>query len=228
MPRRRSDIGGPPNSPPCRLKERRIVFLRHSIFLVPYFFASSLLAQAADSMHPTPLDWQVSAIDLDGPSRPGSYIGVVGRRSAGMGTELGDLEVWTWPLKLLHGFNLRFLTPLYADPIDGRDIARRVEVTPAGTTIVYSHPAFTVRQRMFAPLNEPAMVVVLEVDAVRPIEIIAEFQSDLQYAWPASFGGQYVFWDDKEKAFVLSESRRQVNGFVGSPYTTSATNQPAH
>lgn len=145
-----------------------------------------------------------------------------------MGTELGDLEVWTWPLKLLHGFNLRFQTPLYAEPIAGKDISRRVEVTPAGTTIIYSHPAFTVRQRIFAPVDEPAIVSVLEVDAVRPIEIFAEFQSDLQLAWPASFGGQYVFWDDKEKAFVLSESRRQVNGFVGSPYTTSATNQPAH
>jgi glycogen debranching enzyme len=183
---------------------------------------------SSDPLRPTPLQWQTSHLDLLGPARAGSYIGVVGRRSIAMGTEQGDLEVWTWPLKLLHGFNLRFQTPLYAQPIAGRDIARRVEVTPAGTTIIYSHPAFTVRQRMFAPLHEPAIVTVLEVDAVRPIEILAEFQSDLQYAWPGSFGGQYVFWDDKEKAFVLSESRRQVNGFVGSPYTTSATNQPAH
>jgi glycogen debranching enzyme len=189
---------------------------------------ASLVAQAPDSLRPTPLDWQSSPVDLAGPSRPGSYIGMVGRRSIAMGTEQGDIEVWTWPLKLLHGFNLRFQTPLYAQPIAGKDIARRVEVTPAGTTIIYSHPAFTVRQRIFAPLNEPAIVSVLEVDAVRPIEIFAEFQSDLQYAWPGSFGGQYVFWDDKEKAFVLSESRRAVNGFVGSPYTTSATNQPAH
>ena len=162
------------------------------------------------------------------PSRAGSYVGVIGRRAVGMGTELGDLEVWTWPLKLLHGFNLRFQTPLYADPINGRDIARRVEITPAGATIIYSHPAFTVRERLFAAENESAVVMVLEVDAVRPIEIIAEFQSDLQLAWPAAFGGQYVFWDDSEKAFVLSESRRQANGFVGSPYTTSATNQPSH
>jgi glycogen debranching enzyme len=183
---------------------------------------------SADSLRPTPINWKQSDLDLTGPSRPGSYIGVVGRRSVAMGTEQGDLEVWTWPLKLLHGFNLRFQTPLYAEPIAGKDIARRVEVTPAGTTIVYSHPAFTVRQRIFAPLHEPAIVLVLEVDAVRPIEILAEFQSDLQYAWPAALGGQYVFWDAKENAFVLSESRRQVNGFVGSPYTTSATNQPAH
>ena len=179
-------------------------------------------------MGPTPLAWRTSSLDLRGPVRAGSYVGVIGRRAAGMGSELGDLEVWTWPLKLLHGFNLRFQTPLYADPINGRDIARRVEITPAGATIIYSHPAFTVRERLFAAENDPAVVMVLEVDAVRPLEIIAEFQSDLQLAWPAAFGGQYVFWDDSEKAFVLSESRRQANGFVGSPYTTSATNQPSH
>jgi glycogen debranching enzyme len=189
--------------------------------------SGSLEAQS-DTLTPTPIQWQASPIDLAGPSRSGSYIGVAGRRAVAMGTELGDIEVWTWPLKLLHGFNLRFQTPLYADAISGRDIARRVEVTPAGTTIIYSHPAFTVRQRIFAPVNEPAIVSVLEVDAVRPMEILAEFQSDLQYAWPGSLGGQYVYWDDAEKAFVLSESRRAVNGFVGSPYTTSATNQPAH
>lgn len=66
---------------------------------------------------------------------------------------------------------------------------------------------------------------MLEVNAVRPIEVIARFRPDLQLAWPAGFGGQYVFWDDDERAFVLSESRRQVNAFFGSPW---ATNNPSH
>lgn len=47
-------------------------------------------------------------------------------------------------------------------------------------------------ERLFAPLDEPAFVAVLEVDAVRPIEVIARFRPDLQLAWPAGFGGQYV------------------------------------
>ncbi len=189
---------------------------------------SEAAAQEPKNLTPTPLAWQHGPADLRGPARPDSYLGIVGRRAIAMGTEQGDLEVWTWPLKLLHDFRLSFQTPLYAEPIPGRDVARRVEITPAGATVIYSHPAFTVRERIFAPESEPAVVIVLEVDAVRPMEILAEFQSDLQFAWPASLGGQYVFWDDKEKAFVLSESRQQVNGYVGSPYTTSATNQPAH
>jgi glycogen debranching enzyme len=145
-----------------------------------------------------------------------------------MGTERGDFEVWTWPLKLVHQFELRFLTPLAGEPVPGRSIARQVEITPAGPVITYTHPAFTVRQRLFAPLDRPAVVMLLDVDAVRPVEILAEFVSDLELAWPGAIGGQYVFWDQAEKAFVLSESQRKVNGMVGSPFTSSASNQPAH
>ncbi|MGH7612456.1 MAG: hypothetical protein ACREMW_00260 [Gemmatimonadales bacterium] len=58
--------------------------------------------------------------------------------------------------------------------------------------------------------------------------MIARFRPDLQLAWPAGFGGQYVFWDDEERAFVLSESRRQLSALFGSPWATWATNNPFH
>jgi glycogen debranching enzyme len=177
---------------------------------------------------PISLSWRRFDIDLSGPARPWGYVSAIGRRSALIGTETGSFEAWVWPLKLLHGFDLAFKTPLYDQPIPGRDIARTVTVSPAGATIVYTHSAFTVTERLFAPLDQPAVVAVLEVDAVRPIEIIARFRADLQLAWPGGFGGQYVFWDDTERAFVLSESRRQVNGFFGSPSATWATNNPSH
>lgn len=167
-------------------------------------------------------------VELSGAARTGAYVSAVGRRAIAMGTERGDFEVWTWPLKLVHQFDLRFLTPLFSEPVAGRGVARQVEVTPVGPVITYSHPAFTVRQRVFAPVDLPAVVMLLDVDAVRPIEILAEFVSDLQLAWPGAIGGQYVFWDETEKAFILSESQRKVNGMVGSPFTVTATNQPAH
>ena len=55
--------------------------------------------------------------------------------------------------------------------------------------------------------------MLLEVDTYRPMEIVASFKSVFQYAWPGALGGQYVFWDEKEKAFCFSESRRKVNSF---------------
>ena len=189
--------------------------------------AGALSGQAGEALlqpvEPAPL-----GVELRGPARAGAYVSAVGRRAAAMGTERGDFEVWTWPLKLVHQFDLRFLTPLSSEPVAARGIARQVEVTPAGPVITYTHPAFTVRQRVFAPVDQPAVVMLLDVDAVRPIEILAEFVSDLQLAWPGAVGGQYVFWDQGERAFILSESQRKVNGMVGSPFTTLATNQPAH
>ncbi|MBI1967419.1 MAG: hypothetical protein HYS40_05480 [Gemmatimonadetes bacterium] len=174
------------------------------------------------------LTWRQFDVDLAGPARASGYLSAIGRRAALLGTETGSFEAWAWPLKLLYGFELKFKTPLYDQPIPGRDVVRSVAVSPAGVTIVYAHPAFTVRERLFAPLDEPALVAVLEVEAVRPIEIIAQFRPSLQYAWPGGAGGQYVFWDDAAKVFILSESQRQVNALFGSPSATWATNNPSH
>jgi hypothetical protein len=198
--------------------------------LVLLFFAgphgSRLEAQNAAAPQPSVLAWQPGPLALRGPARAGGYLGVEGRRAAAIGTEDGEFEVWAWPLKILHGFNLAFQTPLYAAPILASDIARTVEVTPAGATITYSHAAFTVRERIFAPIDEPAVAIVLEVESVRPMEIIASFSGDLQLAWPGGLGGQYILWNDTAKAFELTESRRQFNAFVGSPFATRATTNP--
>jgi glycogen debranching enzyme len=203
--------------------------------LLPGFLLATLLlapriasAQAAGPYQPTPLAWAPGPYALHGPARPGGYLGVEGRKAAAFGTEDGAFEVWAWPLRILHGFELAFQTPMYADPIRGRDVARSVEVTPGGATITYVHPAFTVRQRIFAPVNEPAVAMVLEVEAIRPMEIIASFHSDLQLAWPGGVGGQYIYWNDDLNAFLISEPRRQFTAFVGSPFATRATTNPAH
>jgi len=185
-----------------------------------------LEAQAAAAPTPVVLPPTAGPLALREPIRPGAYLGVEGRRAAAFGSEQGDFEVWAWPLKLLHGFDLAFQTPLYAEPVRAEDIARSVVVEPAGATIIYTHAAFTVRERIFVPVDEPAVVIVLEVESVRPMEIVASFHADLQLAWPGGLGGQYLLWNDGEKAFELTESRRQFNAFVGSPFATRATTNP--
>ena len=202
--------------------------------LAPFLSALLLIlpvraaGQAAGPFQPTRLAWTPGPYALRGPARAAGFVGVEGRAAAAFGTETGEFEVWSWPLRLLHGFELSFQTPLYAEPVRGRDIARSVEVTPAGASITYVHPAFTVRQRIFAPVSEPAVAMVLEVEAVRPMEIVARFRSDLQLAWPGGIGGQYIYWRDDLSAFLISESRRQYSALVGSPFATRATTNPAH
>ncbi len=160
--------------------------------------------------------------------RPRQYLGVVGPRSAWLGVETGEAELWVHPLKLASGFSLAFRVPEYADPIRGADVARTVEVRPEATTITYSHATFTVREHVLAPLDEPGLLVLLEVDTYRPLEIVASFRAVLQYAWPGGLGGQYVFWSADDRAFVLSECLRRRNAFVGSPWAASASTHPAH
>ncbi|MFL5582309.1 MAG: amylo-alpha-1,6-glucosidase [Gemmatimonadaceae bacterium] len=169
-----------------------------------------------------------SPLALRGDARAGQFVSAVGRRAIAMGTEDGRLELWTWPYKWLHDFQLAFRIPKYAEAIPGPQVARSVVVRPEGVTIEYAHEQFTVRQHVFVPLDEPAVVMLLEVDALRPLDVVAGWTPDVHLAWPAGLGGQYMVWNDAARAFLFSESRRQVNAFLGSPAVTQASDVPAH
>jgi glycogen debranching enzyme len=171
---------------------------------------------------------QYSPIQLEGPARQGIYLGGVGRAAAYFGQETGSLEAWAWPVKLLHEFELSFKIDDYSEPIPGASVARRVIVRPELMTVVYSHATFTVKQHLLVPLHEPGVIVLLDVEAVKPLEIVASFKADLDLMWPAGIGGQYAFWWNERKVFLLSESRREYNGYIGSPFAYEGSTHPAH
>lgn len=189
-------------------------------------FAGALVAQD----HPAVPRFEIaeSPLTLRGDARPHQYLGAIGRRAAWLGTETGPAELWVHPYKLADDFQLTFRIPDYVDPVRGVDVARRVEIRPALTTITYSHATFTVRQHILAPLDEAGLLVLLDVRTLRPLEIGVSFRMVFQYAWPGAFGGQYTFWDADTRAFILSESRRQQNAIIGSPWATAASDHPAH
>lgn len=199
-------------------------------FAAPSVLASLAAANLRAQASPTIPRFELGAspIELRGTARPGVYLASPGRRAIAMGTEDGRFELWSWPLKWLHDLELKFKVPKYTEPIPARDVARWVTVRPEGVTIDYAYETFRVRQHVFSTLDDPAVVMLLEVDAIRPMEIIATFRPDIHYAWPASLGGQYVAWNPSAKAFLFSESRRQVNAFLGSPAVTRASDVPAH
>lgn len=169
-----------------------------------------------------------SPLAITGDARAGMFISAVGRRAIAMGTEDGKLELWSWPVKWLHDFELSFRVPKYTDAIPGSAVARSVTERPEGVTIEYASEQFTVREHVFVPLDLPAVVILLEVDALRPMEIVARFTPDIHFAWPAGLGGQYLVWNDDAHAFLFSESRRRVSAYLGSPAVTQASDVPAH
>jgi hypothetical protein len=169
-----------------------------------------------------------SPLALTGPVRSGEYMGAVGSRAAWLGFETGQGEVWVHPLKVAREIGLSFKIPEYSRPIPGRDVARWVEARPEAFTITYSHGAFQVKQHLLAPRDLPGILLLLEVDAVVDLEIHVEFQPVMQYAWPGGMGGQYLYWDAENRAFVLSESLGRRNAIIGSPWATEASAHPAH
>jgi len=170
----------------------------------------------------------LSPLRLAGPSRPGEYLGVVGPEAAWLGFETGEGEVWTHPLKVARDIRLSFSIPQYADPLPGARVAQGVEVAPGHVKVAYHHEGFVIHQHILAPQDLPGILILLEVDAVVDLEIHVEFQPVLQYAWPGGFGGQYLFWDQDSRAFVLSESLQERNAVIGSPWAQEASAHPAH
>ncbi len=169
-----------------------------------------------------------SPLELKGDARGGEYLGILGRAAAWLGRETGEAELWVHPFKLANDFRLDFRIPDYVEPIRGSDVARTVVIRPEITTIVYSHATFTVRQHILAPLDLPGLLVLLDVSTFRPLDVVASFKTVFQYAWPGAFGGQYTFWDPEASAFVLSESLRERNALIGSPWAAAASTHPAH
>ena len=186
------------------------------------------LAPASYAQSVAKFDIVSNPIQLQGPARPGMYLGGAGRQSAFFGYETGEFEAWTWPVKLLHEFELGFKIPDYTEPIPGRSIATRVIVRPELMTVVYSHATFTVSQHFLIPLHEPGVIILLDVNAVRPLEIVASFKADLDLMWPAGIGGQYAIYDEDNRRFLLSESRREYNAYIGSPFSIGGSTHPAH
>ena len=112
---------------------------------------------------------------------------VAGMQGVIVGQQQGTFEAWVLPIKLLSNFSIEAQVEGYPVPIDLNAHAAEIEVAPDHTTVTYSHIALTVRQIMFAPDNTEdgtGAVVMLAVDAVRPVELTLRFRPEMQPMWP--------------------------------------------
>jgi len=169
-----------------------------------------------------------SDLILSRPAQPGTYFDKAGRKFAILGYESGSFEAWAYPLKLFRNCELSFFIGSSTQPILGQEIVRHIDVTPAATTLTYVFQTFTVRATYVASVSEPGAVILLAVDATEPLTIVCSFLPVLQPMWPAGIGGQYAYWDDAVKAYLLSEPTRKNHGYLGSPAATGISTTPAH
>jgi glycogen debranching enzyme len=154
---------------------------------------------------------------LDRPAQKGTFLNVVGRRSGFFGYENETFEVWTYPLKVLHDVRLEFEIEGYPLPYDGRDLMTHVEARPEATVITYTHAAFTVRQIVFAPVNEPGLVMLLDVDSARPVTVNGVFRPDLRLMWPAGLSTENIGFDADSDRYQLTITGKPYAGVVAAP-----------
>jgi glycogen debranching enzyme len=163
---------------------------------------------------------------LNRPTHDGAFFDVIGRRSALFGYEHRSIEAWIYPLKILDDLSLSFRLDGYPVDIPGSDIMASIRVRPESTTLTYAHAAFRVEQIMFAPIDEQAIVVLLDVESVLPLTITASFRPRLRLMWPATSMTSGVGWDAAEHVYTLSEETGRYAGIIGCPYARDVSLMP--
>ncbi|MGC2673796.1 MAG: GH116 family glycosyl hydrolase, partial [Candidatus Acidiferrum sp.] len=164
-----------------------------------------------------PLNLPESGPVLRESPQPLRFFDATGPRSAVFGRQDGQFETWIYPVKLLHNFRLEFQQEGQLEPVRGETLLRQVVTRPESTTLVYVHPNFTIREIIWTPLNQPAVVIYFQVDSSKPLDITAAFVPDFKPMWPASFGGQHSSWLAQEKALALTDATEGPTALVGSP-----------
>jgi glycogen debranching enzyme len=179
----------------------------------------------ADALTPK-FELKSSGLRLERRTRPGAFLDVLGHKSAVFGYEHRQLEAWAYPLQILDGFELSFRVEGYPLEFKGSDTAALIDVRPEATTITYSHAAFTVRQIIFAPLDEAGVCMLLDVDSALPVVVTVRFRPRLKLMWPAAMMTGSLSWDEKQRAYFIYEETGRYVGMVGSPAARDVSVMP--
>ncbi|MEA2174123.1 MAG: hypothetical protein QOD00_1715 [Blastocatellia bacterium] len=158
-----------------------------------------------------------SGLELERRSQAGTFFDVVGHQSALFGYEHRAAEAWVYPMKILDDFDLAFQIEGYAQEFRATDLLTRINVRPEATIFTYSHAAFTVRQIIFAPVDEPGIIMLLDVESVLPMTVTVSFRPRLKLSWPAGLMTGNLGWDEKQLVYYITEETRRFAGVIGSP-----------
>lgn len=187
-----------------------LILILHSQFAQP--------AQAQPKIEFTPkFTLRKSGLELERRTHAGTFFDVVGHKSAVLGYEHRGLECWVYPMKLLDDFELTFRIEGYPLEFRAADLAVQINARPEATTFTYSHAAFTVNQIIFAPVDEPGIIMLLEVKTTLPMSVNVYFRPKLKLAWPAGLMTGNLGWDKKEHVYYITEESKRFVGMIGSP-----------
>jgi glycogen debranching enzyme len=196
---------------------RKLLAVRLSCWLCLLLFICHTAAAQTPAPGMQKFTLRASGLRLERPARAGAFYDVTGQRAAAFGYEHKGMETWVYPLKVLDALELSFRIAGYPLDFSGADTLTRIETRPEATVFTYSHAAFTVRQTIFAPIDEPCIVMLLDVESVLPLTITVSFRPRLRLSWPAGLMTGSLSWDEKAHTYFITEESKRFVGVVGSP-----------
>jgi len=188
-----------------------IIFL-----LLQIVFAVNTTAQTENQFIPKK-DLPNSRLQLSRRTQNGSFYDVIGRKSAAFGYEHRNMEAWVYPLKILDDIALDFQIEGYNLPFRGADLLTNIEVRPEATIFTYSHAAFTIKQIIYAPIDEQGLISLLDIKTILPMTLAVSFRPKLKLMWAGNMMTPFVENDEKEKFYIIGEESKKFFGIVGSP-----------
>src|SRR5439155_19129643 len=86
--------------------------------------------------------------------------------------------------------------------------------------------AFTVRQTIFAPIDDPAIVMLLDVETTLPMTVTTSFRPRLRLMWPAPSMTGNIGWDRSERVYYVTEETGRYAGVIGCPVGNDVSVMP--
>jgi hypothetical protein len=145
---------------------------------------------------------------------PQRFIAAHGRKAIAMGYASSGLELWAYPLQIISGYELGFRPAGGTTEISGANLLRQVIYEPQAIVRTYIGPDFIVREKLFVPLNEPAILLTYTVESHHPIEVVVHFTPVLDLMWPASVGGQSAQWSAAASAYLLADGTNKYSALI--------------
>jgi glycogen debranching enzyme len=176
----------------------------------------NVMAQTPNKLIPKK-DLPKSRLELTRHSQNGSFYDVIGRKSAAFGYEHRNMEAWVYPLKIVDDFEFYFKIEGYNLPFRGADLLTNIDVRPEATTFTYSHAAFTVKEIVYAPVDEQGLIILLDINTKLPMTVDVSFRPKLKLMWAGNLMTGFYGQDDKEKYYFIGEETQKFFGIVGTP-----------
>ena len=197
-----------------------------SLFVALFFALTfNLLAQTPNQFI-AKTSLSKSRLELTRRTQNGSFYDVLGRKSAAFGYEHRNMEAWVYPLKIIDDLEFYFKIEGYNLPFRGADLLTNIEVRPEATIFTYSHAAFSVKQIIYAPVDEQGLIILLDINTKLPMTVDVAFRPKLKLMWAGNLMTGFYGQDDKDKYYFIGEETQKFFGIVGTPNAKDVSLMP--